>query len=223
LQDIVQPDPRTGARNEHVVEQVGCFIGSRAYIAPGAGEGKLDRFLAQLLEPQVLRRQQSRRVTFRRSGRAPFPDHARERRQRRAPGKAALRTGVTGGARRLDECEESVTVAVRVQRDEAHRVAAGRALVPQLSPAARPEPQLTRDQRLLERLAVREREHQDDNGSGVLHDDGDEAVARGVAEPVLIGRRSYLHVRQMLPVSMARMTRASAVFVAIALPPVWPG
>ena len=233
-QHIVELHAGSGTRDQHMVDEVGRFVGGRRCILCPACERQLDGFFTELLEPQVLVRQQARSVALpclrvaRRNGSAPRvfhggpprSNHVGECGQRRPSVEAALCTRVTRGSCRLDERKHRVAVAVGVQRDQPLRIAARRALVPQLTAAARPEPHLTLLERALERRTIRMREHQYCTGAGVLHDYGDEAVAAGEVEAIQIGSRQYFHGFQTVPESIERMSRASAAFVATALSPV---
>jgi hypothetical protein len=84
--------------------------------------------------------------------------------------------GVAGGAGRLDQREHGVAVAVDAQRAHGLRVAARRALVPELAARAAPEVQLAGLEGLRDRLLAGVRERQDLAGRPVLDDHGHEAA-----------------------------------------------
>ena len=92
------------------------------------------------------------------------------------PIKTRLVTRVACRARRLDEREQTVGIAVVAQLLELLDVATGLALVPEFLAAARPEPRRALLERETHRFGVHPRHHEHVFGHRVLHDARDEAL-----------------------------------------------
>jgi hypothetical protein len=158
-----------------VVEHVGGLLGHALVGLAGRGPGDLLRLLLDLRADAGRFREQLGRVAGGRISGAPVVDRALQRRQRLgglevhvAPVEATALTRVAGGAGRLDQRQQRVLVAVVAQRLEAHDVAGGLPLVPQLLTRARPEPDLAGLARAPLRLLVHVGEREHLAGAGVL-------------------------------------------------------
>src|SRR5688572_23613628 len=164
-----------GHQHREVVEHVRRLLGQALVALLARGARDLVGLLPDLLPDELAVGEEPGGVAVLRSGVPALGDRALERRERLARDRLELavvearaRPGVAGRARRLDQRENRVLVAVEAELLQALDVARGGALVPQLLARARPEPHLARLARALERLVVHVREREHLAGAGVL-------------------------------------------------------
>src|SRR3954470_66967 len=182
LLGVPEPQPARREQHEQVVQHVGGLLGHALVGLLSRRAGDLLGFLLDLLADVRRVGQELRGVrALLRVGPA-LGQRALEAGQRLVERgrlevslvEAGPRPGVAGGAGRLDEREHGVAVAVEPQRPDGLRVAARRALVPQLLPRAAPEMQLAGALRGLDGLGVLVGEGEDLARAPVLDDARDE-------------------------------------------------
>src|SRR5919106_4167506 len=192
LVGVGQRQPAAGHQHGEVVEDVGGLLREPLVGLAAGGPGRLLGLLADLVADPFRLGEQRGGVALAGIRRAALLDRALEGGQglrclqlHLAAVEAGALARVAGGARRVDECDVGVAVAVVPEGPEALNVAGGLALVPQLVARARPEPHLTGRAGALERLLVHVGEGEDLAGVGVLDDAGEKlhGYLRGASRP----------------------------------------